>query len=303
MSSLRLTLVVLLKLASSTAIPDQSGPQLARILQRAPHLVNSETELNELFDWLNQRCDGCFHKLGDAKSVLAKEISTLQTAQEKEWAAEFDNEQKLLADKEEEAAFAIEERSRQRAEHMLQRKEELLRQEEEAAKAQWQKEQEIVWQKEEQQVMEAHDAAEKKAHQESENRMAKVRKEKANLKKTLYTKHNRVQWQEFEELKEAESAKKEQQAAKQAEITFAALRQQKKVERQLRLVVAEQSAAAEARRQKFIARFWPTFRPIVSEFLVQFAQGDMMMDSAMASPLMGTEMAVHAVGTTAAASR
>merc|ERR1712153_36634 len=65
--------------------------------------------------------------------------------------------------------------------------------------------------KEEQRSMEAHDAAEKKAHQESENRMAKVRKEKANLKKTLYTKHNRVQWQEFEELKEAESAKKEQQ--------------------------------------------------------------------------------------------
>ena len=44
---------------ASGALLERDDRQLRQILSRAPHLANSGTELHEIVDWLNHRCDGC----------------------------------------------------------------------------------------------------------------------------------------------------------------------------------------------------------------------------------------------------
>jgi hypothetical protein len=301
--------LVLLSLASSTTTPpsaERNDRQLANILDRAPHLVNSGSELNELFDWLNQRCSGC-HDLTGAKVMLAKEILILQSAQEKKWEQEYENEQRIKDIQEQEGAHFREVRARERAERLLQHKEHIFRQEEEAAKARWHKEQEILWQKGEQQKIDTHEQNERKVQQKLEARTRAVRKEKALLKRSLYTKEQRLQWQDHEEKSQAQKLAKEEQAAEEAAISLAATRRMKAAEKRLRLAAAEEVAVAEAKRQQFLAKFWPTFRPIVGAFLVQF-QTDAVIDNVMAggalgSPLMDTEMMTNAVWAPAADSR
>ena len=43
---------------ASGALLERDDRQLRQILSRAPHLANSGTELHEIVDWLNHRCDG-----------------------------------------------------------------------------------------------------------------------------------------------------------------------------------------------------------------------------------------------------
>lgn len=304
MTSLHL-MMLLLSVASSTTTPtimESKDRQLTHILGRSPHLVNSGREINELFDWINQRCNGC-HDLTGAKAELAKEIRLLQSAQKKKWEQEYENEQRTKDTKDQEGTYFRETRARERANRLLQHKEQMVRQEDEAAKARWYKEQEIVWQENEQRQIDAHEKLDRKEQQKLEARVTAVRKEKAMLKRSLYTKEQRVQWQKFEETTQAEKLAEEAQAAKEATISLAATRRTKAAEKRLRLAAAEEDPAAEAKRQQFLAKFWPAFRPTVRAFLVQFQTNVVMTGDITGSSLMGTEMLVNAVTAPAADSR
>merc|ERR1712139_183955 len=222
------------------------------------------TELHELVDWLNHRCEGCLDGIiKNAKAALAKEIQVLQKEHEKQWASDFASQEEQLTAEERVVAQKLELRARQMAEEEMLRKEELRQKAEMDAKERWQKQQELLWQRQEEQKAEAMAEKEKKEQQKREAELAQLRKDKLAQKLSLYDKEAHAQWVEIEE---QEQASKERKAAQQAEAELTVTRQHKLAEKKRRFALAEKAASMEAERQIFLGKFWPSLRPVVATF-------------------------------------
>merc|ERR1712054_514441 len=93
------------------------------------------------------------------------------------------------------------------------------------AKALWQRQQEMLWQQQEETKAKKLEEQEKKELEKREIELAQLRKEKLAQKLSLYDKEAHAQWVEIEAKDEARKAKKEREAAEQAEAELNAPRQ------------------------------------------------------------------------------
>jgi hypothetical protein len=278
---------------TSGALLERDDRQLRQILSRAPHLANSGTELHELMDWLNHRCEGCLGTAAkSAKAALTKEIRGVQEEQEAMWASKFEDDEKHLTAEALVFTEQREQRARKRAEEELQRKEDLRRRAEAEAKAQWQREQELLWQQQEQQKAEKLETEERRAQEKREMELAQLRKYKLAEKLSLYDKEALQQWVEIEEKEQARKAQKEHEIALQAETELAAVRKQKLMQKRQRLALAEKAAALEAERQAFLGKFWPLLRPILATFFREI-RAESLDDALTSSPLIRTDMIIE----------
>lgn len=253
---------------ASGALLERDDRQLRQILARAPHLANSGTELHEIVDWVNYRCDGCLsiQVLREAKAALTKEIRVVQEQHEQQWKQEEHVQEAQLTQEEQDLAKKLEQRAREKAQENLMRKEDLRNKAEQEAKALWQRQQEMLWQQQEETKAKKLEEQEKKELEKREIELAQLRKEKLAQKLSLYDKEAHAQWVEIEAKDEARKAKKEREAAEQAEAELNALRQRKLAQKRHRQTLAEKAAALEAERQVFLGKFWPSLRPVVATF-------------------------------------
>merc|ERR1712072_210185 len=174
---------------ASGALLERDDRQLRQILSRAPHLANSGTELHEIVDWLNHRCDGCLsvQMLREAKAALTKEIRVVQEQHEQQWKEEEHVQEEELTQEEQDLAKKLEKRARDRAQEELIRKEDLRSKAEEEAKALWQRQQELLWQQQEETKAKKLEEQEKKEQETREAELAKLRKDKLAQKRRRQT--------------------------------------------------------------------------------------------------------------------